>query len=122
MELIKKDEKKKIDKENKDKLVEEQIGDEDPIPIFPMDDNPGEIKPDDMEKIREIYKNPGIPNDPKQCNKKKSNDIESKGKLADDKKNINIDLNNSKRKSNDDKKSIPFYIKKILVKKFGHYY
>ena len=55
-----------------------------------MDDNPGEIKADDLEKVRQIYKNATILADPIACkkgNQKKSNDVESKGKLLKEKKN-----------------------------------
>ena len=94
----------------KDKLPDNQIGDEDPIPIFPMDDNPGEIKADDLEKVRQIYKNATILADPIACkkgNQNLSNDVESKGKLLKDKKNNKNKSNDieSKGKFNDNNKS-----------------
>merc|ERR1711957_104833 len=88
----------------KDKLPDNQLGDEDPIPIFPMDDNPGDITPGDMEKIRIIYKNATIlnDNDPIKCIKeaeKKKKEAEKK-KKDDDKKKKDDD----KKKKDDDKK------------------
>lgn len=69
-----------------DKLPENTLNDEDPIPIFPMDDNPGDIKSDDLEKVKQIYKNPSIPVTKEQCEKDKKKKEEEKKKKEEEKK------------------------------------
>merc|ERR1712032_46872 len=91
-----------------DKLPDSTLNDEDPVPIFPMDDNPGDIKQEDLQRVKKIAKDPHIPVTKEQCEKdKKKKEEEKKKKAEEEKKKKDGDKNkkdDDKKKKDDEKK------------------